>query len=169
MSSPTAYNRLQKFIADLIIKNHWSTGAELGVSKGKMTGYLVNHTPVMMIAVDLWDDGSDDPRYEGMKHDRSYKIFQKHIEPVKEKVQIFRMLSWKAAELVEDKSLDFVFIDADHTYEGVKRDILAWRPKVKHLTMGHDYNLEGVQKAVEELLGPTLAGPDNAWLHYEKD
>jgi hypothetical protein len=45
------------------------------------------------------------------------------------------------SELFEDNSLDFVYIDANHTYEGVKEDIKYWYPKVKPggLLLGHDY------------------------------
>ena len=49
--------------------------------------------------------------------------------------------SWDLAALYPDESLDFVFLDADHAYESVSRDIDAWRPKVKRggLLAGHDY------------------------------
>jgi len=43
-----------------------------------------------------------------------------------------------------------VFIDADHTYEGCKRDIEAWLPKCEHIMCGHDYNWPDVKKAVDE-------------------
>jgi predicted O-methyltransferase YrrM len=53
--------------------------------------------------------------------------------------------------------LDFVFIDADHSYEGCKADIEAWFPKVKPggLLSGHDYDNPdfpefGVKRAVDE-------------------
>jgi len=55
---------------------------------------------------------------------------------------------------------DFVFIDADHTYESVKKDILAWYPKVKKggIIAGHNYfvegkGYEGLRKAVIEIFG----------------
>ena len=49
--------------------------------------------------------------------------------------------SWEVAAHYPDESLDFVFIDAYHSYECVSRDIDAWRPKVKRggLLAGHDY------------------------------
>lgn len=68
-----------------------------------------------------------------------------------------RGCSWEVASLYPDESLDFVFLDATHSYECVSRDIDAWRPKVKKngLLAGHDYvhwtNPEfGVVRAVNE-------------------
>jgi len=60
------------------------------------------------------------------------------------------------AALYQDHSLDFVFIDANHYYEGVKNDLDAWLPKVKDsgIIAGHDYNpvsWPGVIKAVHEV------------------
>ena len=63
--------------------------------------------------------------------------------------------SAKTAKRYADGSLDFVFIDADHTYESVKKDIEAWLPKIKSsgVLAGHDYQCKkhpGVAKAVDE-------------------
>jgi predicted O-methyltransferase YrrM len=63
--------------------------------------------------------------------------------------------SVEASKLYADESLDFVFIDADHSYEAVKRDIAAWLPKVKSggIIAGHDYCVWpgfGVIEAVTE-------------------
>ena len=52
---------------------------------------------------------------------------------------------------------DLIFIDADHSYEWVKRDINALYPKVRSggILSGHDYGNEniGVKKAVDEVFG----------------
>jgi len=49
-----------------------------------------------------------------------------------------------------------VFIDANHKYQHVKEDIMAWLPKVKDsgILCGHDYcpAETGVYRAVNELL-----------------
>jgi predicted O-methyltransferase YrrM len=46
-----------------------------------------------------------------------------------------------ASRLYKDDSLDFAFIDADHSYAAVSRDIDAWLPKVRKggIIAGHDY------------------------------
>ena len=52
-------------------------------------------------------------------------------------------------------SLDFVFIDGNHSYEFVREDIASWFPIIKRngLFSGHDYGNEefpGVKRAVDE-------------------
>ena len=37
----------------------------------------------------------------------------------------------KVSEIIGDKKLDFLFIDGDHTYEGVKKDFLMYKEFVK--------------------------------------
>ena len=65
--------------------------------------------------------------------------------------------SIKAAKEFEDGSLDFVYIDANHSYDAVKADILAWLPKVKKggIIGGHDLDWGEheyeVLKAVKEI------------------
>lgn len=59
-----------------------------------------------------------------------------------------------AADEFADGSVDLVFLDADHSYKGVKADLAAWRPKVKPggILAGHDLsdNYPGVRRALEE-------------------
>lgn len=76
----------------------------------------------------------------------------------------------------EDKSVDFVYIDANHSYQSVKEDIRKWLPKCRKAIGGHDYSLRfaGVVMAVaEELTGidekcgatnQPLVFEDNSWL-----
>lgn len=61
-----------------------------------------------------------------------------------------------ASELFEDKSLDFVYIDAAHDYNSVKEDLLVWLPKIKNggYIGGHDYRYDpniGVYQAVNDI------------------
>lgn len=73
--------------------------------------------------------------------------------------------SLAAAADFEDCSLDFVYIDACHTYEAVKADIGAWLPKVKigGIIGGHDLDLIGVQQAVKEALGSVSNDDYSNW------
>jgi len=56
-------------------------------------------------------------------------------------VKLIRETSQEACEKFENKSIDFIHIDADHTYKSVKNDINIWWSKLKDggIMSGHDY------------------------------
>lgn len=83
-------------------------------------------------------------------------VFMVAIDPVKEVVNTVRSISWEAASLYENNSLDFVFIDACHDYDSVSKDISAWYPKLKvgGIIAGHDYEAIDVQRAVYDYFIP---------------
>lgn len=58
--------------------------------------------------------------------------------------------SEKAAQSIEDASLDFVYIDANHTFEFVMEDIVIWGRKVRKggIISGHDWGIRAVRSAV---------------------
>jgi len=70
-----------------------------------------------------------------------------------DKIQFIFKDSKEAIEYVPD-NLDYIYIDGDHTYDGVKSDIELYYPKVKSggLFGGHDYTLKsmGLVQAVKE-------------------
>jgi len=84
----------------------------------------------------------------------------------------YKMKSEFAALDFKDQSLDFIYIDGNHLYDFVKKDILAWLPKLKKpgVIAGHDYAHKlapGVKPAVDELLGvPDKRFPETSWAKY---
>lgn len=81
------------------------------------------------------------------------------------KVTQINKTSEDAAGEFEDNSLDFVYIDGDHTYESVKKDIQLWAPKVRKNSYigGDDYKWSGVARAVSELL-PNHTALNKQWI-----
>ena len=72
---------------------------------------------------------------------------------------LIRETSIQAANLFPDGCLDFVYLDADHSYQAVMNDIQVWWPKVKAggILCGDDYidgatefGVFGVKQAVTE-------------------
>jgi predicted O-methyltransferase YrrM len=74
------------------------------------------------------------------------------------------------AHLFADASVDFVFIDGDHSYEGCATDIRLYAPKVKPygVIAGHDYyDAKGVRQAVDEAFGSDIKVSRSSWI-FEK-
>jgi hypothetical protein len=82
-----------------------------------------------------------------------------------ESLTLLRAESTQAAAAFEDGSLEWVFIDADHTYGAVIEDIRTWSPKLRPggLISGHDFGLIDVSNAVTESFGRVSLGPGQIW------
>jgi hypothetical protein len=81
-----------------------------------------------------------------------FEIFKKNVEYVKKYVKYFKGDSRELVKNYKDNSVDFLFIDGDHTSEGFRKDIELWYPKIKNkgIMSGHDYNQKEIQENVDE-------------------
>jgi predicted O-methyltransferase YrrM len=77
---------------------------------------------------------------------------QDNISDFAPRGKILRGYSQDFVNSFEDESLDYIFIDGDHSYEGALRDCELFFSKIKNggIFAGHDWSFEGVQKAVNE-------------------
>lgn len=158
-----------QWIASLVKQHGWALGAELGVCRGDTFLFLLDNCPdLTMIGVDLWSPqpGHAGPEtYERCDHADRERTVREGSAGHGDRAIIIKDWTVDAAEKVEDGSLDFVFIDADHSTEAVRADIIAWTPKVKETgwILGHDINWSTVRAVADELLPGYVIGPDNAW------
>lgn len=127
--------------------------AEIGVLRAHTTEFILrNRKDLHVIMVDSWAVQANQPdRYKATGDDHAFHDgarvrahFHEAMErtrPFAARVEVLVLPSVQAAGLVDPRSLDLVFIDADHSYEGVREDIEAWLPKVKTggWIGGHDY------------------------------
>ena len=131
---------------------------EVGTWKGMSAAYMAveiinSEKNIRFDCIDTWDVvASQQTEISPDLFKGLYEIFMKNIEPVMYQINPVKALSWDGAALYEDNSLDFVFIDAAHDYDSVRKDINAWFPKVKKqgVIAGHDYGRHEVRKAVTE-------------------
>ena len=83
----------------------------------------------------------------------------------KGRYHVLRGLSHEVVDKVNDATLDFVYIDANHSYDAVRQDLRDWYPKLKPggIIAGDDYTINplerinsssvfGVKKAVDEFV-----------------
>lgn len=145
-------------------------GAWLGSSAAYMGVAIINSgKDIKFDSVDTWLGSPEHTEFEDVINGTLYESFLKNIAPVAHVVNPIRLPSVEAAKLYADQSLDFVFIDAEHSYESVVADIKAWLPKMKPTGMlaGHDYMWDPVRRAVNDTL--PAAGGQGSWAMWMKD
>jgi len=167
-----------KVVADLPDNSHI---VEVGSWKGRSTAYLAveivnSGKKIKLDAVDIWTGSENDPTAfttddEFMKYNKNiFELFKKNMAPVAHIVNPIQLPSVEAAKAYPDKSLVFVLINPEHTYEEVRKDILAWLPKIKSggIIAGDDYNpvsFPGVIKAVHEVFtDKQISFMDSCWV-----
>lgn len=157
-------------VLDLLPKG--GVGAEIGVHKGDFSEALLRTVaPKKLHLVDPWKhedapeykdawyggqaqggQGEMDARYEGVR-----KRFETQV--ASGQVQIWRAFSDEFLEKLADAELDWIYIDGNHLYEYVKKDLALSLRKVRvgGLVTGDDYSegnwwQGGVKRAVDELM-----------------
>jgi hypothetical protein len=153
-----------------------ATMAEVGVLLGALSEYILRQRKdVSVLMIDNWQTTDNQPEsYKATGDDHALHADAKRVQAHRQQAEnrarhfpgrakIMAMSSVEAAAKVPDASLDLVFLDADHSYEGVKADLAAWLPKVKPggWIGGHDYDNPdrrfrfGVARAVDEWAADT--------------
>jgi hypothetical protein len=132
-------------------------GAEIGVKRGELSRVLLTVRPdLTLYMVDLWRHNPS-PEYRATRDNsarmarwrwpRLYLRVVNRFAAYGSRAVMLRADSVEAAARIADASLDFVFIDDDHSFSGCSRSLAAWFPKVKPggLFSGHDYQHLGLQ------------------------
>lgn len=155
---------------------------ELGTWKGHSIMYLAQklkeqNYEFKLYGVDLFDESliHENGGNEYLKPQMQFlwEIYNENLirKNVRDLVTDIKKNSWESAYEFDDESVDFVFIDADHKYESVVKDIQSWLPKIKKggMISGHDFTQPsaGVKRAVEELLPGFKLGTDEIWTYVK--
>jgi hypothetical protein len=193
MSLPPGYCNYENIIKEGIglCPAHNGISVELGVYYGQ-SSFLFHHyiksagkTTHQHFGIDSWEwDASPEELFKPDKVDASYvplqpkdnirpyrHVMSKYLLPLglMETSNFIKADTSRSAGLFEDNSIDFIFIDAAHSYEGVMKDLIAWWPKAKigSLFAGHDADWTGVRQAVEELFGDRWVLDNTSWKVYK--
>jgi len=135
----------------------FKVGAEIGVAGGRFSKFLCQYGGQKVYAVDAWKI------YKGYKDEESQEKMENLYKEAKNRLstyncQIIRDWSAKAVRRFANNSLDFVYLDANHSYGHTRADVKRWAKKVRTggIVAGHDYvnghhGLNyGVKRAVNE-------------------
>lgn len=133
-------------------------GCEIGVCHGFTTKYFLENIPNIekIYAVDSYPSFVD---WDGTRVTSERQEFTKRgcfdrLSSFSDKIVFSYSNSVEFAANLKDNSLDFIFIDGDHSYDATLKDCELYWSKVKSggLFAGHDINLDTVNRAVVTFL-----------------
>jgi hypothetical protein len=147
--------------------------AEVGVWEGDFSDHILRITqPRELHLIDPWrcfdDNKHRDSEFgsatnmDQEKMDRRYdKVLKRFGSQIHDRtVVVHRATSEEASRGFEDRRFDWVYIDGDHVYDAVKKDLEMFHKKVKPggIIAGDDYcesqnyQKDGVKRAVDEFI-----------------
>lgn len=159
-------------------------GAEVGVFEGRLSEQLLRARPLLSLhCIDRWraPDKTDSYYASGSKvAGFPQERFDLALASTRYRLmayitagrcRILRAESDVAGRHCLREHFDFVFIDADHSYQGCMRDLTAWAPCVKPggYLCGHDYGRPDqgeVKRAVDEFFAGGHVETDDAWTWF---
>ena len=136
------FNIKREKLLELMPKN--STCAELGVGKGNFSKLILEIAkPKLHFCVDLW--GPIAINVQGNYY-TDQETWDQRFQEIQEKfkdynVQFVRDMTYNLPNYCEPKTLDWVYIDGDHTYDGCMKDLQSVKNLIKDdgMILGHDY------------------------------
>ena len=151
------------FFPLLCKKMGYTFGAEIGVDKGGFSNHLLTKSDFeKFYCIDPWIDNFGSDNKNADFDPNGSKRMQECEETLKEFVQdgtaeLVRATGLEASAEIPDEYLDFVYIDGDHSLEGIFYDIYAWTPKVRvgGVISGHDYK-DGPKSGMKDYWGNHL-------------
>ena len=160
------YNPLYKQFADILQDGMVMT--ELGSWKGQSASLIAtelknaNKKGVRFFCIDTWQGTSEDEHGgdKWVKEGKLFEKFQDNLSKVSDYYIPLRMTTEQASHHFPEQSVDICFVDADHSYDGVYKDLELWTPKIKSggIISGHDYCPQNscwqeCKKAVDDFWG----------------
>jgi len=126
--------------------NSWSRcgfecGVEIGTREGLFAEALCQAMPgLCLTCIDPWDEWPD--HSDLIQYTDPLDCMRKAQQRLASYgCELVRAKSQDHAHNVLDGSLDFVYIDGDHGFDGTMLDLVLWSPKVRigGIVSGHDY------------------------------
>lgn len=150
---------------------------EVGSWYGKSTAYFAeqlknrNLSNIQFNVVDTWR-GSLNEEYHvkemALRGGDIFGIWQENMKRcgVLDWIIPHRMFSHEAAALFADQSIEALFLDGDHSTEGLRLDVQSWLPKLKPGAFigGHDIDFAEVKAAVEMELPGRWRQQGRCWI-----
>jgi glycosyltransferase involved in cell wall biosynthesis/GR25 family glycosyltransferase involved in LPS biosynthesis len=151
------------------------TIVEIGSWFGKSTKYLSDKITnskkdLNLISIDTFKGTQNEELHlQIVGGDSIYQDFYNNVD--NPNLTVIKDSSHEASKLFNNGSIDYLMIDGDHSYEGVKQDIkdYFYKVKPKGIISGDDYRaFDGVRRAVDEFFGGAeIKTSDNLHWYYK--
>lgn len=131
-------NDLPKFFKEMGYK----VGAEIGVYKGEFAEKLCQER-LRIYGIDPWIVYKNYRKHPGeLPYNELLNITKERLAPYD--FILIKKTSVDALEDIADESLDFVYIDGNHSLPYISQDIYEWNRKVRKggAISGHDYFID---------------------------
>ncbi len=160
------------YLNELLKGNKGLVGAEIGVWEGENSYSLLKNLDIARLYL-------VDPYVGYFDSTQGKEIIERDFDKAKNKARglvdgypviwIYKN-SEEASQEIQDE-LDFVYIDANHQYSSILKDLESWYPKVKKggVMAGHDFNIQDVANAVvgfcssKDINSRSWINPENEW------
>ncbi len=119
----------------------FTIGAEIGVAQGEFSESMFKAIPnLKLYCIDIWRPYHGNRLSGSWERNKNFKAIASQ-KLSKYNAVIINKMSLDAANDIPDNSLDFVFIDANHSFDYVIQDLIIWSKKVKTggIVSGDDY------------------------------
>lgn len=123
-------------------------GCEIGVEIGVFSYHvLMKAQPSKLFLIDPWI--SDNTNSKNTAYENVCNAFA--IYP---NVEVIRMKSEDAVIMFPDNYFDYIYIDGEHSYAAVTKDLNNYFPKLKKggYIIGDDYGWTGIPEAVRDFI-----------------
>ena len=151
-------------VSNVINKNRFSTVVEVGIGYGLHAKELLKNScleklylidPMCYYPNDSFsrDIMTTIPEKPGNQFNELFELINKELSPWNSRYEWLRIPSLEVTNAqIADGSVDCVFVDGDHSYSAVKKDLAFWWKKIRvgGMLLGDDYWMSDVSRAVHE-------------------
>ncbi len=115
---------------------HQKSVAEIGVYKGEFAEEILRRCPGIQryTMIDAWRNLAEWNKPANTDNDTFNEFYNETIARTKfaeNKIKVLKGKTTEVVNLIPDESLDFVYIDGDHTLKGIVVDLISLWEKVK--------------------------------------
>lgn len=125
----------------LFNKLGFKVGAEVGVFRGRNARSMFREIPgLKLYGIEPYDDQPSSTRHKNVpRYERNRKSTDERLAG--QNFTLIEKFSEIAVQDIPYDSLDFVYIDGDHSYDYAMLDIILWTRRVRPggIVSGHDY------------------------------